>query len=164
MAAQRKAVRPLTIWSGSIIVSLAIAAVIAYRLWPQGVGEGADANAQQLVALGQEVYTEACASCHGEALEGQPNWRIRLENGRLPAPPHDETGHTWHHPDEMLFGITKIGPQAFAGLDDYETDMPAFEDMLSDQEIWAVLAYIKSTWPLKVRARQEDINLRSQQD
>jgi mono/diheme cytochrome c family protein len=157
MAAQRKAVRPLTIWSGSIIVSLAIAAVI-------GVGEGADANAQQLVALGQEVYTEACASCHGEALEGQPNWRIRLENGRLPAPPHDETGHTWHHPDEMLFGITKIGPQAFAGLDDYETDMPAFEDMLSDQEIWAVLAYIKSTWPLKVRARQEDINLRSQQD
>lgn len=164
MSSRRKAARSLTIWLGSIAVSLAIAAVFAYRLWPQDAGGGFDADDEQLVALGQQVYVEACASCHGENLEGQPNWRIRLDNRRLPAPPHDETGHTWHHPDEMLFGMTKLGPQAFAGLDGYESDMPAFEGMLTDQEISAVLAYIKSTWPLKVRARQEDINLRSQQD
>jgi mono/diheme cytochrome c family protein len=87
-----------------------------------------------------------CAACHGVKLEGQPDWRRRLPNGRLPAPPHDESGHTWHHPDSVLFGITKNGllpPYAPTG---YESDMPAFGDKLADEEIWAVLAYIKSRW------------------
>ena len=64
----------------------------------------------------------------------------------MPAPPHDESGHTWHHPDHVLFGITKRGlvpPYAPAG---YKSDMPAFADQLSDDEIWAVLAYIKGHW------------------
>lgn len=29
---------------------------------------------------------------------------------------------------------------------DYASDMPAFGGRLSDEEIWAVLAYIKSHW------------------
>ena len=98
------------------------------------------------VALGERVYAQHCASCHGARLEGQPNWRSRLPNGRLPAPPHDETGHTWHHADALLFAITKQGivpPYAPAG---YESDMPAFGRTLSDDEIWAVLAFIKSRW------------------
>jgi hypothetical protein len=45
----------------------------------------------------------------GANLEGQPNWKERQANGRLPAPPHDASGHTWHHPDAQLFGITKQG-------------------------------------------------------
>lgn len=98
------------------------------------------------VALGERVYLQQCAACHGVKLEGQPNWRSRLPNGRMPAPPHDETGHTWHHPDRMLFAITKQGlvpPYAPAG---YESDMPGFAGRLSDDEIWAVLAFIKSRW------------------
>lgn len=113
---------------------------------------GSDDPAQ--LALGQGVYTEACASCHGANLEGQPNWRVRQANGRLPAPPHDDTGHTWHHPDQMLFRITKQGIEAFAP-EGYESDMPGFADTLSDDRIWAVLAYIKSTWPPEIRAQQE---------
>ena len=164
MTAKRKSIRPSVIWSGSIVVTLILAAAIAYRFWPPATVGGGDAESPQMLALGQEVYAEACASCHGVNLEGQPNWRIRLDNGRLPAPPHDATGHTWHHPDEMLFGMTKFGPGDFAGLDGYESDMPAFEGVLSDQDIRAVLAYIKSTWPAKIRARQEDINRRNQQN
>jgi mono/diheme cytochrome c family protein len=80
----------------------------------------------------------------------------------LPAPPHDETGHTWHHPDDQLFAITKFGPAAVAGLNDYQTDMPVFEGVLSDEEISAALAYIKSTWPAEIRARHDDINRRNQ--
>jgi mono/diheme cytochrome c family protein len=79
-------------------------------------------------------------------LEGQPNWRQRLPNGRLPAPPHDESGHTWHHPPQVLFGITKFGlvpPFAPAG---YQSDMPAFAGTLSDDEIRSVLAFIESHW------------------
>ena len=106
----------------------------------------ADPGDAKRVALGERVYAQQCASCHGAKLEGQPNWRSRLPNGRLPAPPHDESGHTWHHPDRLLFALTKQGlapPYAPAG---YESDMPAFGGKLSDDEIWAVLAYIKSRW------------------
>ena len=98
------------------------------------------------ITLGARLYTEHCAACHGAKLEGQPNWRQRLPDGKLPAPPHDESGHTWHHPDDVLFGITKHGlvpPYAPKG---YESDMPAFAGKLSDREIWAVLEYIKGHW------------------
>jgi len=78
-------------------------------------------------------------------LEGQPNWRQRLPNGRLPAPPHDESGHTWHHPPQVLFGITKFGLAPYAPPG-YESDMPAFAGKLSDDEIRSVLAFIESHW------------------
>src|SRR3546814_8986604 len=55
------------------------------------------------VMQGKAIYAYACAACHGAKLQGQPRWRERLANGRLPAPPHDDTGHTWHHPDAVLF-------------------------------------------------------------
>ena len=96
--------------------------------------------------LGATVYAQRCAACHGAQLEGQPNWQRRLPNGRLPAPPHDESGHTWHHTDEVLFGITKYGlvpPYAPPG---YASDMPAFNGTLSDDEIRSVLAWIATHW------------------
>jgi mono/diheme cytochrome c family protein len=113
-----------------------------------GCGEPAPDPAQ--LALGQKVYAQHCAACHGAKLEGQPNWRARLPSGRMPAPPHDDSGHNWHHPDEVLVGITKNGlvpPYAPAG---YESDMPAFAGTLSDAEIRAVLAYIASHWSTEV--------------
>ncbi|HEV3011565.1 MAG TPA: cytochrome c [Burkholderiales bacterium] len=107
------------------------------------------------MVLGQKTYAQHCASCHGTKLEGQADWRKPLPNGRMPAPPHDDSGHTWHHPEEVLFGITKHGlvpPYAPPG---YQSDMPPFGAVLSDAEIRAVLAYIGSHWSsevLKLRA------------
>ena len=46
------------------------------------------------IAQGETLYVQSCASCHGANLEGQPDWRTPDATGRLPAPPHDETGHT----------------------------------------------------------------------
>jgi len=109
------------------------------------------------LAQGEKLYARECASCHGANLEGQPDWRKRLPNGRFPAPPHDASGHTWHHPDEVLFGITKHGlvpPYAPAG---YESDMPAFGGKLSDPEIRAVLAYIESRWSPEVRKQRAEM-------
>ena len=105
-----------------------------------------DAPAPPDLRLGASVYAQQCAACHGARLEGQASWRQRLPNGRMPAPPHDESGHTWHHPPQVLFGITKFGlvpPYAPPG---YESDMPAFAGKLSDAEIRAVLAFIESHW------------------
>jgi mono/diheme cytochrome c family protein len=120
------------------------------------LGETADA---EMIALGEALYAENCASCHGADLEGQPNWKRRLESGRMPAPPHDETGHTWHHSDADLFRLTKEGVAAVIG-GGYESDMPAFRSVLTDEETRAVLAFIKSTWPERERAYQAEITKR----
>lgn len=107
------------------------------------------------IAMGQDLYTANCASCHGGDLEGQPDWKRRLDNGRMPAPPHDESGHTWHHADRQLFTITKLGVSAI--VPGYESDMPAFGGILTDDEIVAVLAFIKSTWPERQRGFQAEV-------
>jgi len=119
-----------------------------------------DPNDPALTARGKVVYAERCASCHGANLEGQPNWRKRLPNGRLPAPPHDRTGHTWHHSDWQLFDMTKNGTAGM--VPGYETDMPAYRDILSDTDIWAVISFIESTWAPDIRERQERMNRQNQ--
>ena len=113
----------------------------------------ADASDRELVARGSTIYSQSCASCHGANLEGQQNWRVRKADGTLPAPPHDETGHTWHHSDDQLFQVTKWGTAAAVG-GDYKTDMRGFAEELDDSDIWAVLAYIKSQWPTDIQAAQ----------
>ena len=110
-----------------------------------------------VVALGAEVYDANCASCHGADLEGQPNWRERDADGYLPAPPHDASGHTWHHPTAQLFEITKYGTEAVVG-GGYRSNMMGFGDALSDEEIEAVLAYIKSTWPDRIIERHDELD------
>jgi len=99
----------------------------------------------RIVERGKVIYAQYWASCHEANPEGQPNWRERLPNGRLPAPPHDATGHTWHHSDNELFGMVKTGiPEIVPG---YQTDMPKYDGILSAGDIWAALSFIESTWP-----------------
>lgn len=64
----------------------------------------------EMIAAGKQLYMEHCASCHGRNLEGQPDWRRQLPSGRMPAPPHDASGHTWHHGDRTLARITRRAP------------------------------------------------------
>jgi mono/diheme cytochrome c family protein len=106
------------------------------------------------IAGGQKLYSAHCASCHGAKLEGEPNWQSPKPNGRMPAPPHDENGHTWHHSDRELLLITKKSLSAI--VPGYTSDMPAFENVLSDDEIAQILAYIKSKWPDEARRYQQE--------
>ena len=143
-------------------VALATAAVIfAFMLTTGSLNPfGLNESKRKQIAQGQVLYGVRCASCHGKNLEGQPNWQTPLPNGRMPAPPHDKTGHTWHHADNALVGVTKLSLKPFAG-DNYESDMPAFGSILSDEEIEAILTYIKSTWPERERSYQEQITQQS---
>jgi hypothetical protein len=118
---------------------------------------GPDPDNPKLVSRGRSIYADYCASCHGKNLEGQPNWRRRNSDGTLPAPPHDANGHTWHHPDQLLFDYTKKGGQKLAP-EGFKSAMPGFSNDLNDGDIWAVLSFIKSRWPDDVRARQLSLN------
>ena len=105
------------------------------------------------VTRGRMAYERYCASCHGKQLQGQADWKSPLPNGRLPAPPHDASEHSWHHPDVVLAGITRRGLKPYVSQD-YESDMPAFEGILTEEQIGDILSYIKSTWPERERDYQ----------
>lgn len=138
------------------VLLLALVAAIAAVVFAVR-GERAAGPDPAVLARGAQLYARHCASCHGANLEGQPGWRVRLPNGRLPAPPHDASGHTWHHPDDVLFGIVKRGlvpPYAPPG---YASDMPAYGGTLGDDDIRAVLAFIESRWPPEVLATRREM-------
>ena len=152
--------RRRVVWA-LIVAGGGLVAIMTLFAFGRSVIPRIDPTNMSQVEAGRRLYGEACASCHGLALEGQTAWQKRLPNGRLPAPPHDASGHTWHHSDEVLFQITKHGAKAYpAG---YETDMPAFAQRMTDAEIAAVLAYIKSTWPPDIRTRQAQTDIKSRQ-
>ncbi|MFG6604609.1 MULTISPECIES: c-type cytochrome [unclassified Sulfitobacter] len=117
-------------------------------------------DGRNLVA-GRSLYAENCAACHGADLEGKPDWRTPDEHGVLPAPPHDATGHTWHHGNTLLFDYTKLGGEvvlAARGVKGFNSGMPAFGEVISDEDIWTILAYIRSTWPPRSKAAQASRN------
>lgn len=140
---------------------LALAAAAAFFLGrPGAAATYIDPSDAALVSRGKPVYAQHCAACHGANMEGQPNWRERRPDGRLPAPPHDASGHTWHHPDAVLVDIVKHGlVPGRTAPDAYQSDMPAFERLLSDADVQAVLAYIKSGWPAPEREAQKEVTL-----
>ena len=111
------------------------------------------------VALGEQLYTENCSSCHGANLEGEADWRGRDDDGYLRAPPHDASGHTWHHADTLLIDITTRGSAEVVG-GGYQSRMPGFSDVLTEAQILAVLAYIKSTWPDEIIEAHDELNRR----
>lgn len=152
----------IVILTGAAIAVAVIGVVsyVAFESEPLQSPAGNASSQSDVIALGRAIYASQCAACHGANLEGQPNWRQRKANGRMPAPPHDETGHTWHHNDATLFNLTKYGLSALVGQK-VETDMPAYEGVLNDEQIRAALAYIKSRWPEEIQQRHSEMSRRA---
>ena len=79
------------------------------------------------INLGKSLYVTHCASCHGDNLQGQPNWSTKKDkDGHNLSPPLNGTGHTWHHSPEYLFHVIKYGFKKI--IPDYEGKMLANED------------------------------------
>ncbi len=156
-------IRPINI---GLVATTAIAtsAAIAYFVMSAGLTEAGllKPDDPQVIARGQQVYAETCASCHGADLKGEPNWRSPDSDGMLPAPPQDETGHTWHHSEKLLFELTKYGIAAASGLKDHKTRMPIYDGVLSDDDIIAVLSFIKSRWPENIQQRHSEMSAHDQ--
>ncbi len=100
-----------------------------------------------LIAQGREVYMRECAVCHGERAQGYAD-----DPG---APPLDDTGHAWHHPDQQIYGWIVNGKLALAG-----EGMPALGDRLTEQEVRAVIEYLHSLWTEDQLETQQDVTTR----
>ncbi len=108
---------------------------------------------------GQTLYADHCASCHGDDLGGAVNWRTPNADGSRKPRPLNVLGTAWRRPDADLIAYTKLGSAGIFGDESPGSGaMPAFQGVLSDAEIGAVLDYIKSTWPEGVRAAQQRLN------
>ena len=142
----------------SILVLILGAAFVAYQqtastIRPVVINQTAVAPLPRLdpkiVDQGEILYAQYCAKCHGANLEGAPNWKQRLPDSSLPPPPHDSSGHTWHHSDEVLIRITENG-----GDPADNSKMTAFKGQLSRGEVSAILEFIKSRWGREEREYQ----------
>lgn len=111
----------------------------------------------EVVARGADLYQAQCASCHGGDLSGEDDWRVAKEDGSYPAPPHDSSGHTWHHSDNTLLEIIRDG------IDVPQSRMPTFGEKLSDEEILAIIEFLKSNWGREERSYQWQITRRGGQ-
>ena len=102
-----------------------------------------DKTSQAQNSLGKELYQANCAFCHGDKLQGQPLWDKTYIEGKRPAPPLNASGNIALLSNRELFEITKYGGQPFAPPH-YINEMPAFEMLLKDSQIWAILAFLRA--------------------
>ena len=150
------------ICSHKLASSVLVAAAIALLLAACSSGPSTDmtdpaSGAPQLESgqteSGLAIYQAICSQCHGANAEGHPFWLQRNPDGSLNPPPHDSTGHTWHHSDGLLFRTVRDGGTNFPG---FKSNMPAFGERLSSEEIKAVIAYFKSLWEPEQRSFQTE--------
>jgi mono/diheme cytochrome c family protein len=120
---------------GSIAGTLIGVAVLAESLL-SGTGSGDSASANpipataQSIAIGRGLFQSNCASCHGVSGYGDGP----LATG-LAVPPADFRIHIPFHSDEFFFLVMTGG---------YGTLMPAFGEILTDEERWHILNFLQS--------------------
>ena len=95
---------------------------------------------QAQVRLGSEVFGMHCAACHGRQAEGAPEWQSLGPDGKYPPPPLNGSGHGWHHPLRILYGVIMNGSPGGQG------NMPAWKGKLTDEEVLAAIAWFQSHW------------------
>ena len=114
------------------------------------------ASNPELYEQGEQIYVQTCAACHKINGEGQyPDAPMERDaTGRFGAPPHNEKGHTWHHDDDLLYQIVRDGGM---GTPEDFYPMPAFGEQLGDDQIVAVIFYIKGFWTEEQRQWQQQV-------
>jgi mono/diheme cytochrome c family protein len=120
-------------------------------LLPVLVGAGGWATGDTAkIAKGKEVYAQACALCHGQDGRGNPEWESQVR------PIEFSDCGTTAEPSDLWESIVRSGGKA-AGL---HTVMPAFGEAYVDDEIGAVVAYLRTFCAEADRYPPGDLNFR----
>ena len=139
-----------------ILLAVAVAAcgLLQRDEAPRSRGEQLYGTEADVARYGALRYAENCMSCHGGATGGS----------MMDYPPrHNANGHTWHHGDCELKQVIRTGSTPMTEMmrrmmaSPDAPRMPAFRDRLSDEEIDAVLGYIKTLWTPGQRGFQEQV-------
>ncbi len=109
-----------------------------------------------ILRRGEVSYSTNCAHCHGYSGEGQkPETVENTERlGMKIVPAHDASGITWKYADDLLFMVIRDGVQN--PLNQYQ--MPPYA-ALPDDEIWAIITFMKTRWTDEQRAYQRTVTL-----
>jgi copper transport protein len=84
------------------------------------------------IARGQMLFNQNCTICHGETGRGDGP-----AAASLPLQPANLYDHVPYHPDTFFFGAISKG---VGGV------MPAFENILSEEDRWNILNYLRATF------------------
>lgn len=148
---------------GAIVLALVAVAALGACATSGDDATGLDASLAasgpldaDLVALGRPLYAANCATCHGASGEGATDWRTPGADGAFPPPPHDASGHTWHHADGLLYRIVRDGCAVYQ-VGSTPCGMPSFGEQLDDREVRAVIELLRSWWGPEERAFQEEV-------
>ncbi|MGB0386871.1 MAG: c-type cytochrome [Ardenticatenaceae bacterium] len=118
------------------IVGAVFVLLVLGLMWRAGGGGTAtDIAPPEVLAQGETVYQENCVACHGENGQGYI------------GPALNGSAHAWHHPDPLLLSFIRDGIPG--------TQMAAQGDNLTDEEINAVISYMKSWWTPQQRQMQQ---------
>jgi len=121
-------------------VGVVAAVAIVSRLGTGGAAAPAyPTYSAEQVAQGEQYFQANCATCHGVTGAGNAREGIPAVNGSM---------HAWHHADSQIAGLIRQGGVM----------MPAVGPDWSDDEVTAVLAYIKEWWAPQQRATQARIS------
>jgi len=148
-------------WIGLGVVVLCVA-IIGYIATQRPAEISlADAQNRKQVDLGQLTYQQNCMACHGVKLKGKPSWEVA--SPKQAGIPLSADGTTWHLSDRHLFDAIATGRRVKAGKTTQIHDTPyakAQGGRLADQEIWALIAYFKTTWTARQIESQKETGLR----
>lgn len=100
----------------------------------------ADGSIAEDVEEGKRVYYQNCLPCHGDALSGDGHYA----HGFAPTPlPFTGTGTIAQLTESFVFWrIAKGGPGLPPEGTPWNSAMPAWEEDLTEEEIWAVIVFL----------------------
>ena len=113
---------------------------------------GGNSNSKEMMITqsGADLFKKHCAPCHGNDAAGQdpsqPSGGYDAEMNRI-APALNGTGHSWHHPPELIYEYIEKGSI------DETSPMPSFGSILKGDDIKAIIAHINSLWPDEIIER-----------
>ena len=118
------------------ILGVVFILLVVGLMWQAGSsGTATDLAPPEVLAQGETIYRENCVACHGDNGEGNI------------GPALNGSAHAWHHPDAQLLSFIRDGIPG--------TQMTAQGDKLSEEEINAVISYLKSWWAPQQRRMQQ---------